>query len=86
MKDETFEESMKRYENKGTEMEYKQWDRIVCKSDDLWFVKAGDTGVINKIMDDMYEVGLDNGKYVKVYKSEMYKYFRLDSKLSKALS
>lgn len=66
---------------------YKLWDRIVCKSDDLWFVRPGDKGVINKILnDDMYEVGLDNGKYIKVYKSQIDEYFQLDSKLLKALS
>lgn len=67
--------------------QYKLWDRVVCKTDDLWFVKVGDKGVINKILsDDMYEVGLDNGKYLRVYSSEIDKYFQLDSKLLKALS
>ena len=67
-------------------MTFKLWDRIVCINDDLWFVKPGERGVINKINDDMYEIGLDNGKYCWVYKSQISQYFILDSKLYKALS
>lgn len=71
-------------------MEYKRWDRIVFKKD-FWAVKAGATGVVDKLLCDkdgevryLY-IGLDNGRYVHLYLKEL-DCIQLDSKLRKALS
>jgi hypothetical protein len=66
--------------------EFKRWDRIIWINDEQhWYAKAGSKGVVDNVTDTSYIIGLDDGRYIYVYKAHAKDFIMLDSKLRRSM-